>query len=63
MSDVKKAPKTIEVKVLVPYAIIAFMVTAVAFTIVGWAITMNQQNYIKSEAANMVTSLSPKVQK
>lgn len=61
MSDIKtKQPRTVEVKVLVPYAIILVMLVALAGVITGWNVRGDQETKTKAAAAEMVTSLTPK---
>lgn len=57
-----KLPKTIQVKVLVPWAIVAFMVTVITSLIFGWFIHVNQSNQVKAEAATIVKNVQVDVQ-
>lgn len=51
-------PKTVQVKLLIPWAIVGFLITAAAFTILGWMTHINQQSQVTAEASSIVSTLS-----
>lgn len=57
-NTLRKEPRTVEVKLLVPYAIIAVMAVAIAGLVTGWMLKTNDMNRVQAEAHNMVTSLA-----
>jgi hypothetical protein len=64
MSEIKsKSPRTVEVKLLIPYAIITVMIIGLAGTIFGYNLHIEAANKAKADAREMVTSLVPKEQK
>ncbi len=56
MSTESKKPKTVEVKMLVPYAIIVAAIVAVGFFITGFHVSQRYNEQVKADATNMVTS-------
>jgi hypothetical protein len=56
-----KQPKSVEVKLLVPYAIIVVMAVAFAGLVTGWTLRSNQVTEVKSQVtAEVETILSLK---
>lgn len=53
-TEVIKTAKTVEIKLLVPWAIITIMLIAVAGLITGWTLRSNDYGRVKAEAAHMV---------
>lgn len=53
-----KAPVSITIKVLAPYAIIALTAVAAAGFITGWHAQSNQQQHIEAKANAIVKSLA-----
>lgn len=53
-----KSPKTVQVKMLVPYGIIVIAIVAVTGLITGWTLRSDDMNRVQAEAHEMVTSLS-----
>lgn len=59
MSDKKvKAPRTVEVKLLIPYGVLIIAAVAVVSLITGWNIRSENMNQVKAEAASMVSTMS-----
>lgn len=52
-----KQPRTVEIKLLVPYAIITVMIVATASLIAGWTLRSNDIDRVHTEAKSLVTSL------
>lgn len=55
-----KQPKTVQVKLLVPYAIIAIMVIGFMGVVGGWTLRSETENATRAEATKLVESLSVK---
>lgn len=54
---VKKA-KTVELKLLIPYAILTLLATFSAGVVTGWYINIEQENQVKQQAQMLVKELA-----
>lgn len=57
MSKETKTAKTVEVKLLIPYAIIALMIIATTGVITGWFMRSEQMGQVQREASELVSHL------
>lgn len=55
--------KKVEVKMLIPYGIIIVAIVASVAYASGWHNSQGYNDRVKADAANMLTTLSPKDQK
>jgi hypothetical protein len=55
-----KQPKTIEIKLLIPYALIAMLTVAGAAFIAGWHMNQSHINEVKQQAVELVSDLKVK---
>lgn len=53
-----KTPKTVQVKLLVPYAIILVMIVALAGLVTGWTLRSDYYSDVKAEVSSQVSELS-----
>lgn len=55
-----KEPRTVQVKLLVPYALLVVLFVAIASVITGWFVHANYTGNVQEAAASMVANLQPK---
>jgi hypothetical protein len=56
-TSTNKTPKTVEIKLLIPYAIIAILIVAIAGLITGWFVHNNYTQSMQQEYNNGVASV------